>query len=173
MKDPRTHASPSANGFSMIELMITAGVLGIVVLIATPVVTCNLQAGRVSGILDDMKHARGQIELFEMEQGRFPVDLQEAYGSGKPPDTVIYCIDPGDGNNGHGNEWCTFFDDGNPSGNNQHGGFPGLGYLLKTHADIAPCKDIDFAMLSCCGQQPEIVHTHEDRDPPGHPSGGR
>ena len=158
-----------ANGFSMIEIMITGAVLGVIALIVTPAINCHLQSGRVAGILEDMKHARGQVELFEMEQGRFPVDLQEAYGDKTPPHTVVYCIDPGDANAGHGNEECTFFDQGNPSGQNEHGGFPGLGYLLRTHEEIAPCKNIDFAFLSCCGQQPDIVGMDEDRDPPGHP----
>ena len=79
-----------------------------------------------------------------------------------------------DANAGHGNEECSFFDPDNPSGNNNHGGLPLLGYTLRTDWDLAECADFDYAWTSCCGKELEKISYDTDFQFPGHPGhGGR
>ena len=120
--------------------------------------------------MNDLMTTRDLIEIYEMELGSFPPSLQAAYGDRKVPDTIVYCIDVPDANKGHGNEECTFFDEDNPSGNNNHGGMPGMGYILRTIQGIAPCSNVNFAFLSCCGMEPDVVHCDEEAPSIGHPA---
>ena len=142
------HQSPSlraSQGFTLIEILIGVAVLGILAMILIPLATCQIRRAQIASIFEDLRAAKGQVEIFELEHGRWPVSLEEAYEGMAPPKTVYYCTDEDDGNSGHGNETCAFFDPGNPSGNNNHGGVPGAGYMMRTEYGLAECANIDFA----------------------------
>ncbi len=167
--DERSERPDSEEGLTLIEVIAVVAVLGILALIGLPMVSCQIQKSRWSSAMNDLMKTRDLIELYEMELGRFPPSLQAAYGDRPVPDTVVYCVDPTDANKGHGNEECTFFDEDNPSGNNNHGGMPGMGYILRTVQGIAPCSNVNFAFLSCCGTEPDVVHCDEEAPSLGHP----
>ena len=161
-------------GMTLIELMVAIAVITILATILYPWIGCSIERGRMTRTLEDMRRAQHAVEIFEAEMGYFPSTLEEAFGEKQPPHRLIYCVDDPDGNRGHGNEICSFFDNDNPSGQNQHGGVPGLGFLLMTYEDLAPCADINFAFMSCCGQEPEMVHVGDNTKMghPGNPQSG-
>lgn len=159
-------------GFTLIETIIALTVLSILSMILLPRGVCQIRKSKVASILEDLRIARAQIELFELEHGRWPGNLDEAFGNQDPPDTLYYCTDEADGNAGHGNETCLFFDAGNPSGNNNHGGIPGAGFMVRTDFGLAECANIDFAWSTCCGRAPDIIGYDDDFALPGHPGHG-
>ena len=154
---------------TMIEIMVVMLIIAVLAGIMLPWVQCSFQRHKMTATMEDLRQGQTAIELFEVEHSRFPNNLEEAFGSRDPPDTIVYCFDGDDANSGHGNEICSFFDAGNPSGQNQHGGIPGIGYILRTIEEMAPCADIDFAMITCCGQEPDVFSMTDDVDVPGHP----
>ncbi len=160
---------PTSDGFTLIEILIGLTVLSILSMVLMPLATCQIRKGQIAAILEDMRHAKARVEAFELEHGRWPTSLEEAYEGQRPPDTVYYCSDEEDGNNGHGNETCTFFDAGNPSGNNNHGGIPGAGYMMRTDYELAQCANFDFAWTTCCGGAAEVITWDDDFELPGHP----
>ena len=133
---------------------------------------CIIQKGKTARTLTRLNDAREKIELFDTELGRWPVSLAEAYQNMNWPGEMVYCTATNDANKGHGNEWCTFFDSGNPSGKNEHGGLPGVGYILATPAALAvSCQNINFVYTTCCGGDPIVVDCGETVDI-GHPAHG-
>lgn len=171
-REERTRAARAAEGFTILELLVGIAVLGILATLLIPKGVCQIRKAHVSSILEDISVARAEIELFELEHQRFPDDLEEAFGGKPVPDTLVYCVDIPDANAGHGNEECTFFDEDNPSGNNNHGGVPALGYLLRTHYNVAECANFDFAWTSCCGKEIDKIGFDDDFELPGHPGKG-
>lgn len=159
-------------GFTLIETLIALTVLALLSTILLPRGVCQIRKSKVASVLEDLRIARGQIELFELEHGRWPTSLAEAFGSQRPPETLYYCTDEADGNSGHGNETCLFFDSDNPSGNNNHGGVPGSGFMVRTDFGLAQCANIDFAWSTCCGQPPDVISFDDDFELPGHPGHG-
>lgn len=158
-----------SSGVTLVEVLLAAVVIGILALIATPYFLCSLSKSRMASRLADLQSARDSVELFKAELGSFPLTLEDAYRGAPVPGHLIYCVDDDDANAGHGNEFCTFFDPGNPSDNAPQGALIGVGYLLMTQRDLCPCQDVDFVWLSCCGQEPNVVAPGEMGDPPGHP----
>lgn len=155
-------------GFTLIGLIMTLAIIGILAAIVVPYGTCAVQRGKMTAALADISIGADLIEAFEVEHGEFPRSLEELYIE-EVPKTLIYCVDDVDPNSGHGNEICAFFDNDNPSGQNQHGGIPSLGFLLATIPNIAPCRDFSFAWTFCCGRDPVHVTTGEESSMPGHP----
>jgi type II secretory pathway pseudopilin PulG len=157
-------------GVAMIEIVVALGVVGVLALMAVPWLNCTFQKSHFTQVMEDMRQARALIESYEAELGAWPPDLNVAFGSRPPPDSLIYCTESNDSNAGHGNEYCTFFDTGNPSGNNEHGGTPEAGYVLRTYDDLARCANVRMAWLKCCGEEPRIVAWgDEETGLPGHP----
>lgn len=153
---------------TILELIIIIAVLGIVAAIMIPRYGCAIQKSRMAEAMEDLERAKGQIEAFKAELGRFPPSLEAAYGDQRPPEDLFYCIDLGDGNAGHGNEWCSFFDPDNPSGNAPVGSLMGIGYILRTKEELAlSCQGVNFAWVTCCGREPQIAGP--DDKTPGHP----
>ncbi len=171
---PRRHtrgASPRQrmSGLTLVEVLLAATVIGIISLIATPFFLCTLSKSRMASRLSDLQSARDSVELFKAELGSFPLSLEDAFRGAPVPSHLIYCVDDDDANAGHGNEFCTFYDPGNPSGKAPPGSLMGAGYILMTQRDLCACQDVDFVWLSCCGQEPRFVAPGEMKNPPGHP----
>jgi type II secretory pathway pseudopilin PulG len=156
-------------GVTLLETVIAVAVVGVLALITVPWMSCTFQKSHFTQVMEDLRQARALIESYEAELGAWPPDLDAAFGSRPTPDSLIYCTDLEDGNEGHGNQYCVFFDQGNPSGNNEHGGTPEAGYILRTNTDLARCANVRMAWLKCCGEEPRIVHWDETADVPGHP----
>lgn len=156
-------------GFTLMSTIVVVAIIGILMSIAVPVAGCEIQRAKMTTVLADLSFGASLIEAFEIEHGTYPNTLEELYANGAVPADLIYCYDNPDGNSGHGNEICAFFDDVNPSGNNEHGGIPSLGFLLSTTPNLAPCKDFSFAWTYCCGREPVTVPTDEPSNMPGHP----
>ncbi len=160
-------------GFTLVELLVTVAVLGIIAIVILPMASCWMQGARFASIMGDFDLVRGQIELYEMETGQWPDTLEDAFPAGSAiPTTILYCTDDEDANNGHGNEDCFFYDPSNPSGKNNHGGIIGGGYLMRTIRDVAPCKNIDFIYTTCCGKEPSVQHMDDPPVKMGHPGQG-
>jgi type II secretory pathway pseudopilin PulG len=168
-KQRSCEAGRTVEGITLLEVLVVIAVIGIVFTILMPRFTCMIAKGHTAEAVQDLRQARDLIETFETELGVFPSSLQEVYRDRPVPDTLVYCIDDVDHNKGHGNETCMFLDWDNPSGKNQHGGFEGIGYLLRTHENLSPCQNIDFIFTSCCGGEPHVVKIGEMKSPPGHP----
>lgn len=162
----------SQAGFTLVEIFVGMAILSILTLILLPRGVCQIRKSQVASVLEDLRVARGQVELFELEHGRWPTTLDEAFGTQEPPDTLFYCTDENDANAGHGNETCLFFDADNPSGNNNHGGVPGGGFMLRTDFNLAQCANVDFAWTTCCGGSPDVITYDDDFELPGHPGRG-
>lgn len=159
---------PATAGITILELVVVIAVLGIILTIAVPRYTCMMQKSRMASRVDDLRQARDAIEIYQVELGSFPPDLQAAFGNRQPPD-LEYCVDTPDGNSGHGNQFCTFFDPDNPSAPAPQGSALGVGYILRTRPNLAPCAGVDFVWTTCCGREPDTVHFDENGQPPGHP----
>jgi prepilin-type N-terminal cleavage/methylation domain-containing protein len=175
MKTNHTPERWRDRGFSMVEILVVGAIISILTLIGVPNLRCHIQKTKLQTAMNDLVDARDRVELFEMEMGHWPATLEQAYGNMKPPETVVYCTENNDGDAGHGNELCTFFDSDNPSGQNNHGGMPALGFFVRTNEGIgAPCVGISFAWLACCGAEPVEVGTDEDPNlgHPGNPQSG-
>jgi prepilin-type N-terminal cleavage/methylation domain-containing protein len=157
-------------GVTVIEMIIAVAVVGVLALIGVPWMSCTFQKSHFVQVMEDMRQARAVVEAYEAELGGWPPNLEAAFGSRPVPKSLIYCTESNDGNEGHGNEYCTFFDHGNPSGQNQHEGTPEAGYILRTYDDLARCANVRMAWLKCCGEEPRIVSWGEDPGLPGHPS---
>lgn len=155
-------------GMTLVEIIVAMGVLSVLATIMVPFGICQIRKAHLASVMEDLVDARAQVELYEAELGVWPPDLEAAYQGQAPPRTLIYCTDGDDADAGHGNEFCTFFDQGNPSGNNNHGGAPYVGYILATNQGVA-CANVRFAWTSCCGGEPIVVAIDEDGDLPGHP----
>lgn len=156
-------------GMTLVEIIVALGVLSVLATIMVPFGLCQMRKAHLASVMEDLMDARAQVELYEAELGVWPPDLETAYQGQKPPTTIVYCTDDDDPNSGHGNEFCSFFDEGNPSGNNNHGGAPYVGYILSTFDGVATCANVRLAWTSCCGREPDIVAVDEDFDMPGHP----
>jgi type II secretory pathway pseudopilin PulG len=156
-------------GVTLLETIVAIGVIGVLALITVPWISCTFQKSHFTQVMEDMRQARALIESYEAELGAWPPDLGAAFASRPVPDSLIYCTVDADGNAGHGNEYCTFFDTGNPSGNNEHGGTPEAGYILRTYDDLARCANVRMVWLKCCGEEPRIVYWSDDPGLPGHP----
>jgi prepilin-type N-terminal cleavage/methylation domain-containing protein len=166
--EPVRRSSAQA-GVTLIELIVTVGVLGLLATMAVPWMKCSIQKARYARVMDEMRHVRDRVEAYEAELGAWPPDLEAAMRGEPVPDSLVYCTESGDANGGHGNETCLFFDSDNPSGNNNHGGIPGAGYLLRTQDYLSDCAGVRFAWTTCCGRAPELVAWNDDTGLPGHP----
>lgn len=168
---PARPRSPES-GITMVEVIVILGVVSILALIVMPRVLCLIEKSKVSRMVAELAHAREAVEAYELELGVWPPDLSDAYGGRPTPRDLVYCSVTGDANSGHGNEWCSFFDNENPSGNNEHGGMPGVGYILATPAALSPaCMNMNFYYTTCCGGDP-IEVTCDDAVDIGHPGHG-
>lgn len=170
---PPARSSKRMTGMTIVEALIIVAVIGILILLGSSPLLCHLSKTRMASELSDLNKARGAIEAFHAELGRWPNSLDEAYRGHRSPENLIYCTDAGDGNAGHGNEWCTFFDAGNPSDENPQASLLGYGYVLMTERDLCACQNVDFGWVSCCGREPRVIGLDEDIEPPGHPGGGK
>jgi prepilin-type N-terminal cleavage/methylation domain-containing protein len=165
----------SSSGMTLMELMVSVAVVGVLAAMVVPWMSCVFTKTRMASVLQDMSSAQAQVEQFEAEYGIFPITLDEAYRGQRPPRTLKYCIEDDDSNRGHGNNYCTFFDSDNPSGQNEHGGTPGIGYRLWTNDNLANCAGVRVAWMTCCGAPPTLVGPDEEWDEsphPGDPQGG-
>ena len=165
----RRHGSA---GLTLIEVILAVAVVGILALIGSKPLMCELSKSRMASKLSDLSIARDLIELHKAEFGSFPGDLETVFRDSQVPDHLIYCVDDPDADAGHGNEFCTFFDPGNPGGNPPPQSAPAAGFLLLTENDLCPCKNVDYVWLSCCGMALDLVKYGDDRDIPGHPGHG-
>jgi type II secretory pathway pseudopilin PulG len=157
-------------GITLIETIVVMAMVGVLALITVPWMSCTFDKSHYAQVLEDMRQARTLIETYEVELGAWPPDLEAAFGTKPVPKSLIYCTDDIDGNFGHGNEFCTFFDTGNPSGNNNHGGTPEVGYILMTEDLLSRCSGVRMAWLGCCGEEPNLISWDaDDSDVPGHP----
>jgi prepilin-type N-terminal cleavage/methylation domain-containing protein len=168
----RLSHSRSQAGLTLVEVLVTMAVLGILAGAAVPWVSCSLDKARYARTMADLGQVRDSIEAYEAELGAWPPDLEAAMRGRPVPKSLVYCTESGDANKGHGNETCFFFDPDNPSGKNKHGGIPGAGYLLRTHDMLSECADVRVAWTTCCGQPPIIIAWNDDTKLPGHPGGG-
>lgn len=159
-------------GITLIEVLLVVAIIGILAFLGSRPLLCHLSQAKMASKMSDLSHARDLIEAFEVENGYFPPTLRDAFTSAAPPVHLIYCVDDEDGNRGQGNEFCTFFDEQNPSDNNPPQSAPGAGYLLLTERNLCPCKNVDFAWLACCGMQPAVIGLDGDPVLPGHPGHG-
>ena len=159
-------------GLTLIEVIVALAVISILALLGTRPLLCELSKSRMASQLSDLSIARDLIEAHKAEYGSFPDSLDTVYATSRVPDHLIYCVDDDDADAGHGNEFCTFFDPGNPGGNPPPQSAPVAGYILLTENDLCPCKNVDYVWLSCCGMVPDLVEYGEDVDVPGHPGHG-
>lgn len=168
----RSDARSPESGITMIEVIIVLGVVSILALIVMPRVMCLIEKSKMSKMVSELAHAREAVEAYEIELGAWPPSLDDAFGGRPTPKDLIYCSATGDSNAGHGNEWCSFFDAGNPSGQNEHGGMPGVGYILATPSALAArCQNVNFFYTTCCGGDPIEVSCDDEVDI-GHPGHG-
>lgn len=156
-------------GFTLLGLLASIAIIGILSAMAVPAFTCQLQKSKMASALVDLSYGAQLVEAFELEHGEFPSALSDAYGRDTPPDRLIYCLDADDGNSGHGNQFCSIFDGGNSSGNNEHGGVVDMGYSLRLVDNVAPCANFSTAWTYCCGREAEHVPPGLESDIPGHP----
>jgi type II secretory pathway pseudopilin PulG len=162
----------STAGITMVEVIIILAVVSILALIIMPRAICLLEKSHMAKAVSELSHARDTIEAYELELGQWPASLDDAFGGRPLPKDFVYCSAGNDANKGHGNERCTFFDSGNPSGKNQHGGSPGVGYILATPPALAAkCAHVNFVYATCCGGDPTVVECGENVDI-GHPGHG-
>jgi general secretion pathway protein G len=79
------HARPSRRrGFTLIELMIAVVVLALLVAIALPSYTAQVNRSRVARAVADIKDLEMRLERYLTDRGRFPADLAE-FGSPADP----------------------------------------------------------------------------------------
>ncbi|HVS12428.1 MAG TPA: prepilin-type N-terminal cleavage/methylation domain-containing protein [Thermoanaerobaculia bacterium] len=152
----------SQQGFTLLELLTAIAVIGVLAAMMMPYMRCQIAKSKYASMLEDLRHARATIEAFEAELGDWPCSLQEAFGNRPVPATLDYCSDNVDKDKGHGNEFCDFFDEENPSGSNNHGGIPGVGYRLWTTHDFASCTGVRFVWHTCCGEEPTFCTDPEE-----------
>lgn len=176
-------AARGQQGITILELLTALAVIGVLAAMLMPYMRCQIDKARYASMLEDLRHARAAIEAFEADLGAFPCSLEEVFGARPVPTSLSYCsADYNDQNKGHGNDWCDFFDEGNPSGSNNHGGQPGVGYRLWTNRDFSACTGVRFVWHTCCGEEPTFCadpdsgnrgHGNKDQNPdcamPGHP----
>jgi type II secretory pathway pseudopilin PulG len=143
-------------GITIIELLTALAVIGVLAAMLMPYMRCQLDKARYASMMEDLRLARAAIEAFETDLGGWPCSLEEAFMGRQVPRSLSYCSDNVDPNNGHGNDWCDFFDESNPSGNNEHGGAPGVGYKLWSNWDFSSCTGVRFAWYTCCGEEPTM-----------------
>lgn len=158
-------------GFTLIEVLVTVAVIGIVALVVMPRLMCHLSASKMTSKISDLNFARDLIEEHRAELGKYPGSLDVVFEESRTPLHLIYCVDDPDADAGHGNQFCTFFDPDNPGGNPPQSA-PGAGYILLTENDLCPCKNVDYVWVSCCGMVPDVVEYGETKDVPGHPGHG-
>jgi prepilin-type N-terminal cleavage/methylation domain-containing protein len=168
--DALRRAMRSQRGMTVLELLISIGVISILAAMMMPWARCQVAKAKYASIIEDMRHARAAIEAFEADLGSWPCSLQEAFGDKPVPRSLAYCSDDYDFNSGHGNEFCSFFDTDNPSGSNNHSGSPGIGYVVWTTADISACTGVKFVWNTCCGEEPTFCYSSEEAAKKG---GGR
>ena len=166
---PGVSAPLAVAGFTMLGLLASIAIIGILSAMAVPAFTCQLQKSKMASALADLSYGAQLVEAFEIEHGEFPYTLSDAYGPDEPPDRLIYCLDDDDGNSGHGNQFCSIFDGGNASGQNEHGGVVDMGYSLRLVDNVAPCANFSTAWTYCCGREPRHVPPGDETDIPGHP----
>ncbi len=158
-------------GITLVEILVSIAVLGILAAIGIPRYHCHVKNARYTAAIQDLSGARDVVELYEVEYGRFPDHLEDAYKPGMVfPTTLHYCSStaPSDNDHGHGNEDCSFADVDNTGASgakNPNLIDPAIGYLLRTTADSAPCgKEAQVAWTHCCGKDPVVA---ENGDYPG------
>ncbi|CAM2158958.1 general secretion pathway protein G (plasmid) [Pararobbsia alpina] len=79
------HASiPSGSGFTLIELVVTLAVLGVLASAVLPVAQIQIQRRRESELRADLREIRSAIDAYKVagDSGRF---LRPAQGTGYPP----------------------------------------------------------------------------------------
>ena len=64
-------------GFTVVELMIGVSIIGILAAIAVPSVFRNSTQAKVSKAILDIKEIAADIDIFHLENGRFPDSLAE------------------------------------------------------------------------------------------------
>ncbi len=160
-------------GLTLVETLLIVAVIGILAAFTAKPMMCYYQKARYASRLTDLDQARDLIEAHKAELGFFPAELDDVFGgpTAAPPH-LIYCADDEDGNNGHGNEFCTFFDPDNPSDNNPPQSMVGGGYILMTGQNLCPCLGVDFAWVSRGGGVPLLIGYDGETTIPGHPGQG-
>ena len=79
-----------AGGFSLAELMITLGILGIMAAIAIPAYNGYVETSRMGAIIQEMKQIELAVENFKLDNDGYPNTLAEAGISMNDPWGVPY-----------------------------------------------------------------------------------
>lgn len=160
-------------GLTLVETLLIVAVIGILAAFTAKPMMCYYQKSRMASRISDLSQARDLVDGHKAELGFFPEDLGVVFdGPSAAPPHLIYCADDEDGNKGHGNEFCTFFDPDNPSDNNPPQSMVGGGYILMTDPNLCPCLGVDFAWVSSGGRVPLLIGYDGKTTMPGHPGQG-
>ena len=167
---PPPRHGPPRSGITLMEVLLSVAVIGVLALFLVPRLLCALEKARFAKTLSEVTEARNVVESYMLDSAYPPVTLEQAYqqiasGKGVPPN-LLYCSGwEFDGNRGHGND-CDFYDEENPGNSNPSPETAGVKYMMRTGTDLAPrCMNVDFVWLRCCNAAPEIVKAGEWKGP--------
>lgn len=66
--------SSSANGFTLVELLVVVAIIGILVAIAIPALETSLDKAKQRTTMADMRSIATGVQLYEIDQSIFPAD---------------------------------------------------------------------------------------------------
>lgn len=136
-------------GFTLLEVLVTIAIIGVLALLLTPWLSCLFQKSAVARATRNVSIAAYMVEQYKLDHTLPPDSLEQAFNAyGTPmPKGLIYCsayyYDP---DKGHGND-CDFYDEENPGNSNpgEKTGTAGLGYIVRTEGNLSPtCCQVDF-----------------------------
>ena len=83
--EPRTNYFPPCAGFTLIELVVTLAILGMLAAVAMPMVELTVQRSKEQELRADLREMRSAIDAYHVAQVEGRV-VMEANTSGYPPD---------------------------------------------------------------------------------------